>query len=211
MAPLVRVPQPDPVLVELAADCSPSAVDALVEKHQPVLRLAARRYTETPEDREDLIQEVVLRLLDRGKKALREWRPIAPFAAYLTTIATRHGIRRSRQRSRLAAHEVKALPGERAGDYREPDLIVDRAPAPAEEQPEAQVAASERDDAVAQAMTQLSEADQAILRLRFYEDLNAAQIARMLNIGHAATRKRVSRALRRLERALDGVTPEVFI
>lgn len=203
----MRLPDSELALVKLAAQCSDPAFCALVERHRPLLRLTAKRFGETREDQEDLTQEVIARLLDRQKKALQDWRPIAPFAAYLTTIASRRGIRFAQERSRLPGRVAKSLP-----EARDPleDGVIPETVAPPSDAPHHHLESAERAELVRRAVEQLSDRDQLLIRLRFFEDLDAVSISRVLGLSHGAARKAVFDALRRLERLLDAHGEAVF-
>jgi len=203
----LRLPESEAALVKLAARCNDAAFSALVERHRLLLRLTAKRFGETREDQEDLTQEVIARLLDRQKKALQDWRPVAPFAAYLTTIASRRGIRFAQERSRLPGRGPMALP-----EARDPieDGVIPGAVAPPSDSPHHHLESAERAELVRRAVEQLSDRDRLLIRLRFFEGLDAVSISRVLGLSHGAARKAVFDALRRLERLLDSQADLVF-
>lgn len=57
---------------------------------------------------------------------------------------------------------------------------------------------------VAQAMAALSEDDQTVLRMKYFQQLTTAEMARQLEIQEAAVRARLSRALRRMRERLKA-------
>lgn len=63
----------------------------------------------------------------------------------------------------------------------------------------------DEDHAVLDALATLSEPDQEVLRLRAWEELNSAEIGVVLGISTSAVDMRLSRARRRLERAMSSV------
>lgn len=204
----MRLPKSEPALVKLAAQCDDEAFNALVDRQRPLLRMIARRFGESPEEREDLSQDVIARLLEADKRALRDWEPLAPFAAYLTTIASRLGIRFRQQQDRLLRRQPRSLPA--AQDDLWDDVLEETAVAPSHDGPDAHIESAERMDIIRGATQQLSDRDQLIIRLRFFEDLDGPGLAEILGLSPGAARKAVFDALRRLERILDAEREELF-
>lgn len=60
-----------------------------------------------------------------------------------------------------------------------------------------------RDDALHAAFALLPDADREVLTLRFFEDLNSAEVAEVLSVSVSAVYVRVHRALRRLRGELE--------
>lgn len=192
-------PEDDAKLVRKAAACSDRAVEELMARHRRLTDLTIRRYADTPEDRSDLRQDVMVVLLERGKKALKAWRPIASFAAYMATIASRRGLRFAKTAARLRSRETPALPSDERELFAEVALqeITDDAPDPLQHLED-----SERRAAIASAIVGLSERDRLVIRLRFFEELDGPGLGRVLGISHGAARKAIFDAVRRLREAL---------
>ena len=193
----------------MAAACSQPAFDELVGRHRSLLRVLARRFAPDRDDRDDLIQVVILCLLDKRKKALRDWEPVAPFAAYLTTIGSRRGIRFSQQQARLPQLARAALPEGSDGvldgfippdDLSSPDPPVDL-----------QAEAAERSEALMEAVGRLSPRDRLVIRLRFLEGLESPSVAALLGVTKGAARKAIFDATRRLRAALYEQGAQVFV
>jgi len=196
-------------VVRKAAACSDSAFEALMGEQQPFLRITIAKYAENREDREDLQAEIIARLLDAGKKPLKAWRPIAPFAAYLCTIAARHCIRWSRRQSALRARELPQLGPPSAG--RDPSgVIAELVAAPAACQPDVRVMHGELQRWVVEGLDGLRPRDRLVLKLRFMEGLNGPSIGRALGISDNAAKLAIFKALRRLERVLDETEPAMW-
>ena len=68
---------------------------------------------------------------------------------------------------------------------------------------EKQVQQQQQYDDIDWAMTQLSQQDQELLRLRYYEDLSHAEIGEILNKSSRAARVALHRALKRLRKQLE--------
>ena len=205
MAP--RLPSDETSLVRMAAACSQEAFAALAERFHRLLRLIVMKYADVADDRDDLEADVVAKLLRNRKRALRVWRPRAPFGAYLLTIAARHCIQWAQRDGRLRFQRLGALPGqeEYAGDPLEQML-----PAPDSDDPALATEVSFQRQAVCEALARLSADDQLALALRFEEEMKSPAIGRFFHISPGAARQRVFKALRRLERVLAERSPEVF-
>ncbi|NSW58126.1 MAG: sigma-70 family RNA polymerase sigma factor [Armatimonadetes bacterium] len=200
------LPSDEAELVETAAACDDRAFCALMDCHRRPLRIIVSRYADNREDRTDLEADVVATLLEDRKRALRAWRPIAPFAAYLTTIATRRCLRWLRARQRLDAQTVPLLylPGEAKEDGFEHLAALDV-------QDLDELAQSRQIyEAVERALDTLPAPDRLVLQLRFEQGMNGPAIARALGIRDGAARKRIFTALRRLAAALRELSPDLF-
>ncbi|MBD3291697.1 MAG: sigma-70 family RNA polymerase sigma factor [Armatimonadia bacterium] len=187
-------------LVKLAASCDDDAFCELRDRYQQHLRVLVARYAPSAADREDLFSEIVARLLADHKKALRRWEPIAPFGAYLTTIAVRHCLTWLSNRSRtpntvtLSAH---------APDADEHGLLQGLIAGDEDQQPERVLAHHERRRAMNECLMQLSDSDRLVLALRFDQGMTGPEIGRALGITPGAARQRIFKALRRLATILE--------
>ncbi|MFP3904408.1 MAG: RNA polymerase sigma factor [Armatimonadota bacterium] len=206
MAP-ENIPDDEAALVKKAAACSAEAFDALMELFHTHLAIIVGKYAKRREDRADLQAEIVEKLLANDKRALRDWRPIAPFSAYLTTIATRHCLQWLERHKRLQEHTVRNLPGPNRNEEDIFDHICD--PDTTADPPD-QLKKEERAKTVRTAFAELSNDDRLILALRFEEEMTGPGIARILGISQGAARKRIYDALRRLKDALLRLEPELF-
>jgi RNA polymerase sigma-70 factor, ECF subfamily len=74
---------------------------------------------------------------------------------------------------------------------------------------EASVQASEQRDAVQFAFARLSDSDQEVLTLRFFEELSSAEVAEVLGCSIQNVYLRLHRALGRLRKQLEGVIENV--
>jgi len=188
-------------LVELAANCDDDAFCELRDRYRQHLRVLVARYAPSPADREDIFSEIIARLLADRKKALRKWEPIAPFGAYLTTIAVRHCLSWLDRRSRtpntfaLSAHDT---------DADEQALLQGIIPGDEADQPEHILTRRERRDMVHRCLMELSDSDRLVLALRFDQEMTGPEIGRALGITPGAARQRIFKALRRLAAILDA-------
>lgn len=77
-------------------------------------------------------------------------------------------------------------------------------PAPVADSPEARLAAAETREAIWAVLDQLSPPQRAAIVLRYYADLNDAEIARMLDCPPGTVRRRLHNARRRLRQLLPA-------
>jgi len=165
---------------------SEAAFDRLVETYSgPVYGLLTRFLGPTPE-REDLVQEVFLRVI----RARERYRPQARFATWLYRIAFNLAVNRTqRRRPELSLEDPGGAHG---ADREDPD-----APDPA--------SGLEREDvalAVRRAIAALPEQQRIALILAKYEDLSYAEIGRVLDSSEKAIKSLIHRARETLRGAL---------
>lgn len=187
-------------LVKRAAGCDDDAFCRLRDRYHQHLRVLVARYAPSPADREDIFSEIIARLLADQKKALRKWKPIAPFGAYLTTIAVRHCLSWLDRRSRTP--NMIALSANTA-DVDEQELLEELLPGDEQQQPEQLLTRRERRRVMRNCLTQLSDSDRLVLALRFDQGMTGPEIGRSLGITHGAARQRIFKALRRLAAVLE--------
>jgi RNA polymerase sigma-70 factor (ECF subfamily) len=198
-------PDTDALLAGVAAG-DPHARDRLLARHRTRLRrmvdlrldprLAGRA------DPSDVVQEVLAAAAPRLNEYARE-RPI-PFYPWLRQFAAdrladlhrrhRHAARRS-----VAREHIDGLPDGSALALA--GRLADTAPGPSE-----RARRAERRERVRDALLLLPPADREALALRFLEELTAGEVAVVLNITEAAAKKRVLRALARLQPLLADDT-----
>lgn len=201
-----HLPADETELVRLAASCDDEAFSALVDLFGRCVRNVIARFTTDPDDSEDLYSEIVARLLDGNKRALRAWEPRAPFAAYLTTIAARHCLDWSRSRGRLP--DIPLPPAEE--DDSVTDLIERVAEAPAGAEPQTRIEKRELQTVLHHALQRLCAEDRLVLYFRFEQELPGKQIAHLMGCSPGAARQRLFRALRRLQAELEDLSPGLF-
>lgn len=107
---------------------------------------------------------------------------------------------------RIASYELRTIhrSSRRATSLRhrlagEPEYVV--------ASPESLVVQMAERDAVLAALRTMSPSDREIILLRSYEELSTSEIAMVVGCSEVAARKRLSRALMRLERAVPVATP----
>lgn len=194
-------------LVRKAAACDDDAFAALCARYRRLLYNIAAKFTTSPDDRDDLRSEIITRLYENQKRALRAWRPVAPFAAYLTTIASRHCLLVTRRQARL---QTTALV---AGDEQsgEPfDLLERMIPGDEADEPGSALERSEMRLALTRAVAELNDVERLILTLRFQDGLDGPTMASLLGLSHGAVRQRLFKTIRKLEAILEQQHPGLF-
>jgi RNA polymerase sigma-70 factor, ECF subfamily len=177
-----------------------AAFDALVEAYSPQVYALLTRFLGRRANREDLVQEVFLRVV----RARERYEPSARFSTFLFRIAyniavneTQRGIAREAGRVELGGEGTRAAP-------RAPSELADeRALHPA--------AGLERDDvvrAVREAIARLPENQRMALLLARYEELPYGEIAEVLGSTEKAVKSLIHRARETLRASLSAYMEE---
>ena len=135
-------------------------------------------------DVNDAVSEVYLVAWQRADKVPRGDETL-PWLYGVARNVVRHTERSNRRRLRLTTKAVREPTGPVQG-------------------PETQVIRRSEDEALAAGIGRLSQADQEVVRLRAWEDLNAPAVAQVLGCSVSAAEKRVTRAFKRLEKTLTA-------
>ncbi len=160
-----------------------SMVNATIED---VRRYCTRRLRVA--DVNDAVSEVYL-VAWRRRNKLPAGSDVLPWLYGIARNVVRNVERSNRRTSRLRARMAV-----------EPVAVV--------ESVELQVVRREADAALLDAIGQLSEADQEVIKLRAWERLTAVEIGEVVGCSASAAQKRVARAVGRLEKAYQGTEPE---
>jgi len=177
-----------------------AAFDALVEAYSGQVYALLTRFLGQRSNREDLVQEVFLRVV----RARERYEPTARFSTFLFRIAynisvneTQCGIARESARVELGAPD-----GPRSASPLT-ELEDERAPAPAD--------ALERDDVVREvraAIARLPENQRMALLLAKYEELPYEEIAQVLGSTEKAVKSLIHRARESLRASLCSLLEE---
>ena len=185
--------EPDPgtawMLAYQAGD--EAAFDALVEHYAEQVYALLTRFLGNAPNREDLVQEVFLRVL----RARDRYRPTARFSTFLYRIAFNLS---ANERERASHRRHAALGSETEGEHDEPEPADDAAAGPGHE--------LERADLVRQvraAIAELPEKQRMALILAKYEELPYTQIASVLETTEQAVKSLVHRAREALRARLS--------
>jgi RNA polymerase sigma-70 factor (ECF subfamily) len=158
----------------------PAAFEPLVRRYQRMIYSLVYRMTGSPEDAEDLTQEVFIRAF----RELPRYRAEARFATWLYQIAVNHCLNARKRAARTARllsdwateQDLRAAGGETGGV----DLP----------------------SSVQEALLALDERQRAAVILTVYDGLNHAEAARVLKCSEATISWRVFKARRKLRRLL---------
>ena len=182
-------PTSDDLLVERFADGDRSAFDQIVANHYARVARLVYRLLGWDDDVADVIQEVFLSALEK----LPTFRRQAKFTTWLMTITIntcRKHLRRRFLRSRLAAL---------AGRSR-----VSGSAVPADQH----AASRETFERLRAAVHRLPNRYREVIVLRYLQELPVGQISGVLGISHNAVEVRLTRARRRLARALPDLAED---
>jgi len=154
------------------------AFESLIRKHLPSLRrLMAAAGPKNHEDRDDVLQETLIRL----HKALSSYRFDAPLTTYMYRIARNAALDIERKQRRSRNREQQAALGET-----EPAAY-----------PEEQALENIRTAELKRLFYKLSEKDRQLLLLREREMLSMSEIAGILGVSQGTVKSRLSRARKR--------------
>ena len=176
-----RKPPADATLVEAACDGDPAAWSALLERYDGLISAVCRAHRLSAADVADVRQTTWLRAVER----LARVRDPQRINGWLATVARHECLRLLRRAAVVEPYDVQYVP---------PQSDVS-------DGPEAQVLASERDEAVRAAVAALPERERALIELLYsdqgprYADISRALRIPMGSIG--PTRSRVLERLRR--------------
>jgi RNA polymerase sigma-70 factor (ECF subfamily) len=161
------------------------AYEELVERHQAVAFRVAWLVTRSTHDAEEAAQDGFV----KAYRSLGRFRQGEPFRPWLLAIV---GNEARNRRVAAGRRERLAL---RAGEER-PVAVAAAAEAEA-------LAAGEREDLLA-AVGRLPERDRLVIGARFFLELNEAETAAALGIRQGTVKSRLSRALERLRKEVEG-------
>jgi RNA polymerase sigma-70 factor (ECF subfamily) len=180
-----RIEPPPRAVLEAARRREPAALEAFFDVYFTPLHSFAWRLLGDRTAAEDLVQEVFLKV-HRALGTLDPARDPWPWIATIT-----HNACRDRWRS--ASYRL-----DRRSDSIDADPFHAESLPARDGDPEAATDARERERLVRAAIAKLPEAQREMVLLYDYEGLSHLEVAELLGIGHAAARKRYSRALESL-------------
>ena len=177
----------DEGLVEQVLDGNQRAFEALLRRHESRVLRVLRLLGVPPEDREDVAQEVFLRVF----RFLGGFKPGNPFAGWVYRIAVN------------AVHDYRSRLGRRRRDEAEwmpglEDLAADSS------RPERRDQEIDLRRQLEAALNVLGGRERAVFVLRELEGLSTREVARSLGITGVTVRRHLGRARRSLQRALEA-------
>ena len=163
------------------------AYESLVRRYQDAAVRTA--YLIAPDgDAEDAVQEAFV----KAYRALGRFRDGSPFRPWLLRIVANEARNRRRSAGRRAGLALRAAEDRRPGD--------------AAPSPESAALAHELRAELVGALNRLRRDDRLVIAYRYFFDLSEAEMAEALGCARGTVKSRLSRALRRLERALPEHT-----
>ena len=193
-----HLPWPEPIVVavaedptsNLAASAVPSGLTALFEKHRRELaRFLAARCGD-PQQAEDLMQELWIKLAGATPG------PIANGRAYLFRMANNLMLDTLRARRRAMARDDR-WQREAAGGDTSADIRPDPAPLAVES-----LIANQERAVLHRAIADLPPGAARALRLHRFEEMGQAEVARVMGISRSGVEKHLATAMRHLRGAL---------
>jgi RNA polymerase sigma-70 factor (ECF subfamily) len=180
---------PDRIALEAVRAREPAALATFFDRYAAHVYALVYRLLGAREEAEDVTQDVFFKV----HRAAHRLDPDRDPLPWLTAIA----YNACRDLWRSGTHRL----GRRSDSLEDDTGLADRLAGPAGD-PEAELIRSERERLVQDALLRLPDAMRAAIVLHDYEGLSHQEIAALTGIGHAAARKRYSRALAALARRL---------
>ncbi|GIW82033.1 MAG: RNA polymerase sigma factor [Gemmatales bacterium] len=198
---------PDVRLMARVREDDPSAFQELVEKYHHRLINVLCHLVGNQEEAEDLAQEVFLRVYRSRKK----YRARAKFSTWLFTIANNLALNSLRQRKRKPVVPLNVRDSGPLGPRPAEQLVRDP-----DYHPGGRLAREELADVIQRALDTLNERQRLAVLLNKFEEMNYAEIAKVMNLSTKAIKSLLSRARMNLRAALkdyifmDGeIVPDV--
>ena len=178
----------DESLVRTAAGGDLTAFDTLVLRYQDRIFNLAYRLTGSPDEAEDVTQDVFL----RAHRALGSFRRESSFYTWLYRIAV--NACHSQTRKTVRRRQVEGVRLEPSPSTEETGNPSRHEPAATGEMPDEAAQRVETQKRVQQAIAELAEDHRQVILLRDFEGLNYGQIAEVLGVTRAAVKSRLHRA-----------------
>ncbi|MBA4064178.1 MAG: RNA polymerase subunit sigma-70 [Isosphaera sp.] len=185
---------PDIRLMLRVRDDDPAAFAELVDRFQHRLVAVMHHLVGSPEEAEDLAQEVFLRVYRTRKK----YTPRAKFSTWVFTIANNLALNALRDRKRRPALPLEVRDSGPLGT-RPADGGESRDEPPAHHLQQQELAA-----VIRRALDGLNERQRVAIVLNKFEDMNYADIADVMGLSAKAVKSLLSRARGKLREALQG-------
>ena len=174
---------PEPECIDLLRRRQSEGMELLLRHYGPLMKYIIAPMAASPQDREDCLSEVTLRVWEKVGQFDPEK---GSWTAWLTAVTRNTAWRYAQTQARHAAGE----------------LAEDR-PSP-EPTPEEQTLRRERQEALRWAMKELRPLERQIFYRKYYYRQSTAQIAAELSLTERAVEGKLYRARQRLRKALGG-------
>jgi RNA polymerase sigma-70 factor (ECF subfamily) len=186
------------LMLRVRAD-EPGAFEELVARFQHRLVAVMHHLVGNLEEAEDLAQEVFLRVY----RARHKYRPRSKFATWLFTIANNLALNSLRAKQRKPAAQLRLSESGPLGPRPAEQMVRDPGSGPMQRIQREELAALIR-----QALDGLNERQRVAVVLNKFEDMNYAEIAKVMNLTVKAVKSLLSRARMNLR---DLLAPYVYM
>lgn len=199
---------PDIRLMLRVRDNEQGAFEELVERYQRRLVAVMNHLVGSPEEAEDLAQEVFLRVY----RARAKYRPKSKFSTWLFTIANNLALNCLRSRQRKPVVPLNTRDSGPLGARPAEQLVSDEGTGPSQK-----IEKKELAGVIRKALDDLNERQRVAVVLNKFEDMNYAEISEVMGLTTKAVKSLLSRARMNLRSALanyiymDGETPPVQV
>ncbi|MBI4716219.1 MAG: sigma-70 family RNA polymerase sigma factor [Planctomycetes bacterium] len=183
-------------IIERARQLDAAAFDALVERYSARLFGFLYRFTNQPEDAEDLVQEVFVRLV----RTIRDYQHDGRFEPWLFRIAA--NLARDRVRRIGRSPTLASLDGPTPESDEESDG--DAAGQAGGAAPDASLVDRESAVQLDRALARLSDPEREVILMRHYGEMSFADIAEVTSAPLGTVLARAHRALAKLRKWMEG-------
>lgn len=177
----------DPEILDGVRRRDPKALASFFNGAFPYVYNLAFRLMGSRESAEDVTQDVFVKVYQAADRLQVDRHP-KPWLTTITYNACRDAARRTAVRPE--ALEDAAVIGERQGESSTPEDVLLR---------------KEREELTEKALLELDEESRAVIIFHDFCGMNHEAIGEMMRLGHAAVRKRYSRALKRMAQIIKGL------
>jgi RNA polymerase sigma-70 factor (ECF subfamily) len=186
------------LMLRVRAD-EPGAFEELVARFQHRLVAVMHHLVGNLEEAEDLAQEVFLRVY----RARQKYRPRSKFATWLFTIANNLALNSLRAKQRKPAAQLRLSESGPLGPRPAEQMVRDPGSGPMQ-----RIQREELATFIRQALDGLNERQRVAVVLNKFEDMNYAEIAKVMNLTVKAVKSLLSRARMNLR---DLLAPYVYM
>jgi RNA polymerase sigma-70 factor (ECF subfamily) len=183
----------DKSTLDKAANGNSAAVAALVAALAPHIEKQLLRYPVTDEDRRDLLQATLMRVVQR----VGSFRGDSSFSTWLFRVTANEALMMMRSQRRHRARLVEGLDLDELGNLPAANDPVDT------QRADTTAAGTERDAEIQRALSELPEGYRDVVALHYHQDLGLHEIAARLATTESAVRSRLHRARSRLRAILE--------
>jgi RNA polymerase sigma-70 factor (ECF subfamily) len=183
-------------VIRQAQQWDADAFDAIIERYSAKLYGFLYRFTGRPDDAEELVQEVFVRVV----RMIRQYKHEGRFEAWLFRIAV--NVARDRARRLKRARGLVSL--ESAGDAGRDGMSQrERFLDPSVRLPEEQAVLAEDVDLLQRAMARLPDAEREVILMRHYSRMSFADIAQVMGTPLGTALARAHRGLAKLRKWME--------